>query len=154
MFSHKRAEDIQLPPTPYVLSPSGDWEGNDGRWSTFPINIGDDRTNSSNGQNFKVLISTSLGTTLVPQRVDWCTSPTEDECAANRGIGSDGNSQSLGFDDSKSPQWKQVGIYNFPLPEWYNITVEGDPNAIWGEDNVGLGASSPQSFIMFGLHLI
>jgi hypothetical protein len=148
MFSHKRAEDIQLPPTPYVLSPSGDWEGNDGRWSTFPINIGDDRTNSSNGQNFKVLISTSLGTTLVPQRVDWCTSPTEDECAANRGIGSDGNSQSLGFDDSKSPQWKQVGIYNFPLPEWYNITVEGDPNAIWGEDNVGLGASSPQSFIM------
>ncbi|KAL1797937.1 hypothetical protein ACET3X_004543 [Alternaria dauci] len=148
MFSNKRAENIQLPPTPYVLNPSGDWEGNDGRWSTFPINIGDDNTNSSNGQEFRVLISTSLGTTLVPQRVDWCDSPTEEECAANRGIVSFGNSQSLGFDDSKSPQWKEVGIYNFPLPEWYNISVEGDPNAVWGEDTVGLGVSSPQSFML------
>ena len=149
MFSKKRAEPIQLPPTPYVLIPSTQFEGNDGRWSTFFINVGDDGKNSSNGQNFRVLISTSSPATLVPQQTEWCSEPSPEECAASRGILSYEGSQSLGFDDTKSPQWKNAGIYNIPVPEWYNDTLQAEePAAVWGVDNVGLGQSTPQSFIL------
>ncbi|KAI4960773.1 hypothetical protein J4E86_002398 [Alternaria arbusti] len=149
MFSKKRAEPIQLPPTPYVLVPSGQYEGNDGRWSTFSINIGDDGKNNSNGQNFRVLISTSSPATLVPQQTDWCYVPSPEECAASRGILSYEGRQSLGFDDDESPQWQNAGIYTIPVPEWYNDTLQAEePAAVWGVDHVGLGESSPQSFIL------
>jgi hypothetical protein len=149
MFSMKRAEQIQLPPTPYVLDPSGKYEGNDGSWSTFFINIGDDGKNNSNGQNFRVLISTSSPATLVPQQTDWCDQPNLEDCAASRGIMPFGGGQSLGFDGSKSNQWKTAGTYTIPVPPWFNTSaLEGDPAAVWGVDNVGLGESSPQSLML------
>lgn len=148
MFSKKRAEPIQLP-TPYVLSPSGKYEGNDGSWSTFFINVGDDGKNNSNGQNFRVLISTSSPATLVPQQTDWCSDPSPEECAANRGILPYEGRPSLGFDETKSSKWQTAGIYTIPVPEWYNETLQAEePAAVWGVDNVGLGESSPQSFIL------
>ncbi|KAH6876057.1 aspartic peptidase domain-containing protein [Alternaria rosae] len=148
MFFKKRAEPIQLP-TPYILSPSGKYEGNDGSWSTFFINVGDDGKNNSNGQNFRVLISTSSPATLVPQQTDWCSDPNPEECAANRGILPYEGRPSLGFDETKSSKWQTAGIYTIPVPEWYNDTLQAEePAAVWGVDNVGLGESSPQSFIL------
>ncbi|KAH8624752.1 hypothetical protein IG631_20217 [Alternaria alternata] len=149
MLFKKRADSIQLPPTPYVLSPSGKFEGIDGSWSTFFINVGDDGKNNSNGQNFRVLISTSSPATLIPQETDWCNEPNVEDCAASRGIMPFDGAQSLGFDDTKSSTWQAAGTYTIPLPPWFNKSeLNGDANAVWGTDNVGLGESSPQSTML------
>jgi hypothetical protein len=144
MFSRKRADPIPLPPSPYVLATSGSFEGNDGKWSTFNINIGDDGTNKSNGQNFRVLISTSSSNILIPGQTGWCK---DDECANSRGIGFYNGKQSLGLEET--PPWKDAGIYEIPLPDWWNDTLSiygnDETGGIWGVDNVGLGTSSPDS---------
>jgi hypothetical protein len=154
MFFRKRTDTIILP-TPYVLAPSGTFDGDDGKWSSFFINIGDDGKNQSNGQDFKVLISTSGGATMVPQRTAWCTN---DACAKSRGIMPFGGSQSLGFDDTKSQQWKDVGTFNIPLPPWWtdNLTYDdtNKPAAVWGVDNVGLGKTSPKSVILSDQYVV
>jgi hypothetical protein len=147
MYFGKRAEPIPLPPAPYVVASSGSFEGNDGKWSTFNINIGDDGTNKSNGQNFRVLISTSSPNTLIPGQTDWCES---EKCANSRGIELYNGKQSLGLQES--PQWKDAGLYQIPLPKWWIDTLSIDGNnetgGIWGDDNVGLGNSSPNSPIL------
>ncbi|CAA9959577.1 hypothetical protein PTMSG1_02994 [Pyrenophora teres f. maculata] len=157
MYFWRRKEPIILP-TPYVLSPSGKFEGNDGKWSTFVINIGDDGKNKSNGQNFRVLISTSLGTTLIPQQTEWCSDET---CAESRGIMPFEGSQSLGFDDSRSSQWQAAGTFDIPLPPWYTDQLQLDsdgnstkPAAVWGVDSVGLGETSPQSFTLSDQYVV
>ncbi|CAN9396433.1 unnamed protein product [Alternaria alternata] len=157
-MSTKRAEPIPLPPSPYVLRPSGNFEGNDGSWSTFTINIGDDNKNNSNGQNFRVLISTSLGTTLVPQQTDWCDEPDVDACALSRGILPFRGQPSLGFNETESPQWQTAGTYTVPMPAWFNTSElqadSGKPPAVWGVDNVGLGESSPQSPMLASQYVV
>jgi hypothetical protein len=158
MFSKKRAEPIQLPPTPYVLSPSGKYEGNDGRWSTFLINVGDDGKNHSNGQNFRVLISTSSPVTLIPQQTDWCSEPNPEECAASRGIMPYGDGPSLGFDETRSSQWQTAGLFEIPMPEWYSDGIQADtsskPAAVLGVDTLGLGESSPQSSMLTDQYIV
>jgi hypothetical protein len=146
MFSRKRAEPIPLPPSPYVLATSGSFEGNDGKWSTFKINIGGDGTGST-GQNFNVLISTSSSSILIPGETDWCDN---DECARSRGIGIYNGKQSLGLQNT--PPWKDAGIYKILLPDWWIDTLSIDGNnetgGIWGVDSVGLGTSSSDSPIL------
>jgi hypothetical protein len=148
MFFGKRAETIILP-SPYALKPSGSFDGDDGKWSSFVINIGDDGRNQSNGQNFRVLISTSGSATLVPQQTEWCAS---DACANDRGIMPFGPSQSWGFDDTKTTRWKEAGIYFIPTPPWWReIPISNGstrPAGVWGVSTVGLGESSPDSVIL------
>ncbi|PVH93309.1 acid protease [Periconia macrospinosa] len=137
MSPRKRADNL---PKPVALSPSGEFDGNDGRWSSFYVNIGDaDAT--GRGQNFKVLISTSSPLTLVPSQASWCNP----DCAAKRGAQIFDGSQSQGFDPEKSQSWKDAGIFNLPLPHWWS---EGDINATYGSENVGLGESSKDSPIL------
>jgi hypothetical protein len=147
MFFEKRLEPTQLP-QPYSLESTGMFEGNDGRWSTFYININDVDGSGKTGQNFRVLISTSSGLTLVPQKTNWCTT---DSCADSRGIMQLGGSQSLGFEPS-NPPWKTAGLYDIPRPHWWSpglISNGSESEAgVWGADNVGLGLSSPNSKIL------
>jgi hypothetical protein len=154
MFFGKRAEPIRLPPPPYVVQHSGTFDGNDGKWSTFNINVGDDGNNNNNGQNFRVLISTSSPNTLIPGQTDWCN--TED-CAKSRGIGFYDGKQALGL--QKSPQWMDAGIYEIPLPNWWIDPLSpnessNNTGATWGQDNVGLGTSSPTSPILAEQYVI
>jgi hypothetical protein len=153
MFSRKRAEPIPLPPSPYVLATSGSFEGNDGKWSTFNINIGDDGTNKSNGQNFRVLISTSSSNILIPGQTSWCNN---DKCVNSRGIGFYNGRQSPGLQDT--PSWKDAGIYAIPLPNWWIDTLSIDGNngtgEILGIDYVGLGNSSPDSPILTDQYVV
>ncbi|KAF1944718.1 acid protease [Clathrospora elynae] len=154
MYFAKREQPLPLQ-LPYVLSPSGTFDGNDGKWSTFIINIGDD--GSGRGQNFKVLISTSSPLTQVPQQTAWCTT---DDCARSRGIMLFDGSQSLGFNSAKSLQWKDTGKYTIPLPRWWptadGLTVNGsaNPAAVWGVGSVGLGESSLQSDILINQYVV
>ncbi|KAF2785990.1 acid protease [Melanomma pulvis-pyrius CBS 109.77] len=142
MFFKPRAdtETTILPSPPYVVVPSGDFDGNDGKWSTFTINIGD--VDTGRGQNFKVLISTSSPLTLVPQQSDWCDSK---DCAKQRGIEIFNGKQPLGFEPESSKAWKEEGLYSLPMPDWWSGT---GVNGTWGSDNVGLGESSPDSKIL------
>lgn len=142
MYLESRADNANttLLPAPYAVSPTGDFDGNDGKWSTFSINIGDS-DGSGSGQNFRVLISTSSPVTLVPQQAGWC----DKDCAARRGVEVYNSQQQLGYLDT-SKSWSEHGQYNIPLPYWWSDTLK--PNGTLGFENVGLGPSSPESPIL------
>lgn len=129
---------------PFVLSPSGDFDGNDGKWSTFVINVGDDGTGI--GQNFKTLISTSSSLVLVPEQAPWCNN----DCAASRGVEVFNSKQPSGFETSSSHgPWNEGGLFNIPLPYWWNGNAGNTSlNGTWGQDNVGLGPTSANSQVL------
>lgn len=140
MFFRKRdtANTTLLPPSPYVLAPTGEFDGNDGKWSTFFINLGDE-DGSGRGQNFKVLISTSSPIILVPGQAEWCNN----DCAEARGVEIFNGKQPSGLVEDG---WKESGLYDLPLPDWWsgNDSLGGH----WFTGNVGLGTSSSQSLIL------
>jgi len=149
MFFRKRAEPTNVTViAPHVVTPTADFLGNDGRWSTFLINVGDDGTGTK-GQDFKVLISTSSSITTVPEQANWCDTPDEEACAAKRGVQLFQNRQSLGFQSSLSSSWKTSGLFDLPVLSYSdNFPEDSKPKAEYGLDNVGLGLSSTQSLIM------
>lgn len=150
MVFRKRTDVTPLPiPRPQSLTPSGTFDGDDGRWSTFYINVAGD--GNGQGQNFRVLISTSSPVTIVPARSSWCST---DECAKNRGImgTSGGGAQALGFDTSNSQTWQPLGFYSLPVNStyWFSRDVlllnrNDTLGADWGSTTVGLGMASKQS---------
>jgi hypothetical protein len=140
MFLTSRADNVNasIVPLPHVLAPSGRWDGNDGKWSTFVINIGDVK-GEGNGQDFRVLISTSSPVTQVPRQADWCD---DAECAARRGIEAFQGRQSLGLQMDPSNGWNQNGMFNFLTPHWWS---DRKINSTYGNTAVGLGPSSGQN---------
>ena len=144
MHLRKRADTVALPPLPTSVPPSGDFDGNDGKWSSFFVNINSD-DQGVNGQDFKVLISTSSPLTLIPTKTEWC----DKECAARRGNLLHNNVQNDGVE--ASDHWQPAGIYEIPLPKWYaeprssgNVSLSGR----LGKTNVGIGRSSAESLVM------
>ena len=139
---------LPLPPKPRSLTPSGEFDGDDGSWSTFMVNIAGD--SEGQGQDFKVLISTSSSVTLVPAQTGWCST---DDCAKSRGIMSTINGrQALGLDVDQSTAWQKEGLYQLPFADAYwwspellllnrNDTLRGE----WGSTTVGLGRASKES---------
>jgi hypothetical protein len=142
MYFSKRADANSTvpPPKPLAVEPSGVFDGNDGKWSTFYINLGDS-DGTGHGQNVKVLVSTSSPITMVPGQSAWCNQ----ECAQKRGIQVFNGQQPLGYDTLSSASWKDAGLYTVPKPAWWN---RGDLNGSLGLDNVGLGESSKDSTIL------
>jgi hypothetical protein len=135
-----------FPPPPLVLTPSGSYDGDDGKWSTFTINIAGD--GEGKGQNFKVLISTSSPITLVPGQTGWCST---EECAERRGV----EGKALGLDMTTSDTYRFIGLYNLPILNnfWYSRDLlspssNGTVNGKWGVTNVGLGEASKQSWVI------
>ena len=111
-------------PRPIVIPPSQDFDGNDGPWSSFTIQIG------KPAQDVKVFISTASYQTwaVVPQG---CTSTDPSDCATVRG----GE-----FVPSQSSTWKQNnGTTNgtFALDLEKNLGYAG--NGEFGYDTVTLG---------------
>jgi len=127
------------PPKPLVVEPSGVFDGNDGKWSTFYINLGDS-DGTGHGQNFKVLVSTSSPITMVPGKSEWCSQ----ECAKERGVQVFNGEQPRGY-DMQSSTWASAGIYTVPKPDWWN---RSDLNGSLGTDNVGMGETSKDSIIL------
>lgn len=148
MFFFKKRADattIQLPPRPKVLKPTGSYDGDDGRWSTFTINIAGD--GEGKGQNFKVLISTSSPIAMVPAQSDWCNQT----CSKSRGILPYNNQQPRGLDQTNS-LWKLEGTNDLPIADWLKPIVLADTNqtlgGTWGLTTVGLGEASAQSITL------
>ena len=144
MHLRKRA-DVATIPVPKVVPATGSFDGNDGNWSTFFINANCD-ANAVNGQDFRVLISTSSSVVLLPGRTNWCTTQA---CADERGVGAvDGKSQ-LGMVEKDS--WVTAGIYEIPTPDWYSDDLKGGNFSLrgtWGKTNIGLGKSSTASLVL------
>jgi hypothetical protein len=125
-------------PEPYALTPNPDFIGNDGNWSTFTFNAGDDG-HGNTGQDFKLLISTSSPFVLLPGQAGWCN----DDCASSRGIMLYRGQQSLGYDLESSSAGKRVGLYSVPAEHrpWASSDLRGNLN----EDNIGIGPTSTTS---------
>jgi hypothetical protein len=92
------------PPTPLIVPPSRSFDGNDGAWSTFAINVGSSG-DSRSGQDFKVLVSIIGSVALVPLQANWCTYPNLTTCARDRGILPFNGKQSLGFKSNASSSY-------------------------------------------------
>ncbi|OCL13173.1 acid protease [Glonium stellatum] len=129
---------------PYIFPPSGSFEGNDGAWSTFTVNIGDSG-NGISGQDFRVLISTSGSATLIPVQTSWCNVPDQLTCANSRGVQPYHSIRSPGFQSDKSSNWQQEGLYNLEIP---NYVPNTHSNATYGRDTVGIGPDSANSSIL------
>lgn len=141
MLFRKRANSTTTP-QPYVVPPTNRFDGNDGSWSTFYINVGEP------GQNFRVLPSTSGSVTWVPL-AEGCSSDDPDDCPDRRGVETFAGAKSQGYDASKSSTSKLLGLYQIRLGS-------AGPNATYGEryenssaryeyDTIGLGQASDQS---------
>ena len=107
---------------PLVLSPSWNFDGNDGNWSSFEITIG------TPGQTFRILPSTSSSEIWVPlpQGCQGILSGVSN-CGTQRGVEDINGTSSQGFQTNASSTWDQIGIYQ----------LAAEKN-LYGDDDVGL----------------
>jgi len=139
--------DPAAPPTPYVVPPTNRFDGNDGSWSTFYINVG-----YPTGQNFRVLISTASSLTWVVDP-SGCTGSDLDNCPELRGVENYGGAKSSGYNSADSTNSSQLGLYGLKLNGGASgtdfSTIYGNQyagiNASFYEDVVSLGEASPAS---------
>lgn len=150
MWLQRRADNQAQPQglSTITLETTGKWDGHDGKWSTFFINVGDyndDQGLNGYGQNFRVLVSNSLAVTQVPQRVTWCDDDDGD-CAERRGLEIFHDRIPSGLNvtnDSEHPErWVDVGMHPLPLPDWWSKNMGFQVNASSGLSPVGLGRST------------
>jgi len=129
-------------PQPFSVRPSGDFEGNDGSWSTFLISIGTDPV-----QHFRTLISTSSFSTWLPTP-DGCVYTAEpafvpSNCPELRGIGLLNGFQSSGFEEANGT-FRYIGIHSLDLGNDLSTTESfGSTYNITG--NLGLDTLSVQN---------
>jgi hypothetical protein len=137
-----RPRNATSSPQPYVVPVSNKFDGNDGSWSTFMINVGNP------GQNFRVLASTSGSTTWVPIP-DGCSSGDPEDCPDLRGVEPFAGAKSLGYDATQSSTSKLIGLYGMQLGTVDVLESYGEGfsnhSAQYGYDTVGLGPSSTDS---------
>ena len=119
-----RQETITTMPAPVVIAPSQDWDGNDGPWSSFTLQVG------TPAQDVKIFISTAGYQTWVvlPQG---CTAADPANCVALRG----GE-----FSPSQSSTWvlnngSSQGYFELALET--NLGYSG--NGEFGYDTVTMG---------------
>jgi hypothetical protein len=115
-------------PQPYEVFPSGQWDGNDGLWSTFAISVG------TPGQEFRVLPSTAGSETFIPLS-GGCLNSEPNTCPTSRGVDAVDGFPSTGFDTGQSSTWRQLGTYDLGLDTRLGYTANG----LFGADTVVLG---------------
>src|SRR5712672_1538661 len=95
-------------PEPYVVPPSQSFDGNDGAWSTFNINVG------TPGQDLRVQVSTNSGETwvIVPEG---CYPEDGANCPSLRGAQTFNSAASPGFQSNMSSTWSTIGVYSLDL---------------------------------------
>ena len=101
-------------PLPFSVKPSGQFDGNDGSWSTFLVQVGNP------AQAFRAVISTSSFSTWLPTP-DGCVysqdpSFVPSNCSQLRGVGIYKGFQSSGFQESNDTgTFKYIGINSLEL---------------------------------------
>lgn len=150
MFARKRAEPVNDTakelPSPKDVAATGNWRGNDGKWSTFFINVGD-KDNNGGGQNFEILPSTHSGVTILPLKASWCTG----DCPEDRGVGTVKGVQMEGVKTDAST-WNNAGTYDIATPDWWQNKSD-TPGGLYGLEFVGIGQASSQSYIAKNMYI-
>ena len=107
MWFTKRSTTVSAP---FLVATTGDFDGCDGDWSTFSLNIG-----AQNPQEFRVLVSSLAGTTWLPKANGSCPSSGGNffpsDCPSQRGIDVFNGGISSGYQSSASSSFDQVGLY-------------------------------------------
>ena len=115
-------------PAPISFTPSQEFDGNDGRWSSFVLRVGTPE------QNFRVLPASATGETLVPL-IDGCNPAKDPEnCGKLRGVYPFQDIPSGGLQINKSSTWSEIGIYTLDVRSDINFTGKG----LFGLEKVGL----------------
>ncbi|KAF6218570.1 hypothetical protein HO133_005920 [Letharia lupina] len=105
-------------PTPISVAPSQNWDGDDGPWSSFTIQVG------TPIQDVRVFVSNEISTTWIVE-TEGCA-VGDDTCSNGRG---------LLFNPNSSSTWSQYGFYALGAEQ--NLGSTG--SARYGNDTVGLG---------------
>ncbi|EOD45409.1 putative peptidase aspartic protein [Neofusicoccum parvum UCRNP2] len=121
-------------PSPYTVPNTGQWDGNDGQWSTFRLSVG------TPPQDFRVLVSTRGHETWVPVP-EGCTASDPSDCASERGTDTFRGQASAGFQTNQSSTWEEIGIYDLGLEASLGYTGNG----LYGYDTIRLGSSQDSS---------
>ncbi|KAL1637501.1 hypothetical protein SLS56_000639 [Neofusicoccum ribis] len=130
--------------SPYIASPTYEWDGNDGNWSSFRISVGNP------GQDFRVLVSTRGNVPWVPTS-EGCNAG-DNNCGPRRGVQNFDGDLSTGFQPGRSNTWKMLDIYSLDLEK--NLDVN-DTGGIYGFDTVRLGFShDPNTLEVNGSQLV
>lgn len=116
-------------PAPIAVPATGEWDGNDGDWSTFRIAVG------TPPQDFRVLVSTRGHETWVVLP-EGCTADDPSDCAQTRGAEPFNGAASPGFQTNESTTWDLIGLYNLGLEDDLNLHGNGQ----YGYDTVHLGS--------------
>ena len=114
---HSRADNL---PAPLSIAPDHNWDGIDGKWSSFTLRVG------TPTQTVRTFLSFSVYQTWVVIPLGCSAAADKDSCAEDRG---------WLFDNGTSSTWDYVGIYRFLVGE--NLGIYG--NGLTGFDTVGLG---------------
>ena len=122
-------------PQPISWQPSSFWDGNDGSWNTFIVEVG------STPQSFRILPSTAGQETWVPLP-EGCNSVTPSDpgyCGYLRGTVPVDGTNSSGFATNESSTWQDIGLFTLDAQE-NNLGYGG--NGLFGFDTVSWGNSS------------
>lgn len=118
---------VNTTPSPISFDPSQEFDGNDGKWSTFVIRVGTPE------QNFRVLPAPSTGEFIIPVS-EGCIEDDPPNCGNLRGAYSFKGFASSGFLVNESSTWSEIGLYDVGLQSNLNYST----NATYGLDNVGM----------------
>ncbi|KAF1985662.1 acid protease, partial [Aulographum hederae CBS 113979] len=117
-------------PSPHIIPPSQQWDGNDGRWSTFRIQVG------SPGQEFRILPSTAGSEIFLPLSGGCSNENDPENCSELRGIEDVNGFESSGLNVSLSSTWSRTGTYELELDSHLGHNARG----LYGKDALILGA--------------
>ena len=119
-------------PAPFSVAPTWQYDGDDGLWSTFEINLG------TPPQTFRVLPSTTTSETWVPIP-EGCEGILQNiaDCGTLRGVNYYQGESSRGFQTDASNTWELIGIYNLATEQ--NIWGTEGNQGFYGQDTISLG---------------
>lgn len=117
-------------PAPFLVSPTFSFDGNDGNWSTFAVDVG------TPPQSFRLLPSNVGSETWVPIS-QGCQGVSISDCGSLRGVDNVNNTPSSGFSTNASSSWQALGIYGLSSEQYLFGSAD---NGLYGLDTV-----TPQS---------
>lgn len=134
-------------PGAFSVQPSGQLLGNDGNWSTFALQAG------NNSQNFQVVVSTSSQEIWlpIPQGCEATnsTGPVPSNCSELRGVGLTAGAPSQGFIDNSTTS-NDIGIYGVTLGPSLDINALGSMYSVignWDLDTASLSSINQVSSV-------
>jgi hypothetical protein len=117
---------------PWSWKASNSWDGNDGIWNTFIVQVG------TPPQDFRVLPSILEQAAWVPHP-QGCTPDDPTDCPYDRGVLPFDGTNNTGFQANESSSWDLIGLYELSS---YGEQMGYPGNGQFGFDNIALSNAS------------